>query len=152
MLLVWTRRQGIEHSKERALVTAIINEKEAPDAFKDYTNKKFPFQEATTSREHKEQMEILQEWTKQGPLSITAQKDLTPAKVKRRRRPAAELVQEREELRRTGRLIDLGTLGKKTPTKLRTTAGEKRGAPVRRNARQRTRPPSSATPSKQSPK
>lgn len=145
MLLVWTRRQGIAHSKERALITAIVNEKGADDAFKDFTNKMFPFQEATKAREHKEQMEILKEWTSQGPVSLTAQKDLTPAKVKRRRRPVSDLVREREDLRRTGRLIDLGTLGKKTPSRPRTTAGASTRGRVRRSARQRTKPPSSAT-------
>ncbi len=145
-MIVWMRRQSIEHAKTRAQIQASLSasgkQESAVQAFEDYTKSIFPFEEQHKESEHAQHMEILKEWTSKGPVSVTALEDLTPNRTKRRMKDSRDMVREKEQLVQAGRLVRLGESQPKTPRPRGTTAGGNLAVPVPRSARRRTRFPS----------
>ena len=144
-MIVWMRRQSIDHAKTRAQIQASLvasgKQESALQAFEDYTKSIFPFEEQHKESEHAQHMEILKEWTSRGPVGVKSLEDLTPNRTKRRMRDAKDVVREKEELVREGRLVRLGESRPGTPRPRGTTAGGRMAVPAPRSARPRTRFP-----------
>lgn len=106
------RLEEIEHARFRALSQLIVDQEKGVEAFEEYMKVAFPYLDAVKKKDRQQHIDILNKWTKSGPLKITP---LAQPKMKSRMKQ--KYVSEDERRKATTKATSLSNrLGKIVPT------------------------------------
>jgi hypothetical protein len=74
-ILVFFMRQKVEYHRTRAMAQAAIDHKgdDALKAFQEFYKASFPYERQARMKNYATQMDVLQQWVKQGALAMTPQ-------------------------------------------------------------------------------
>ena len=112
MLVLWRMRQNIEFQKERAVLTALLNQqgaepKNIEKAFKDLRAAFYPFEKTQKETEISTLKKAMERELARGALSVKPMMDLTKEHMKKKLAKGQLALQERASKLRKGNLKSL---------------------------------------------
>lgn len=112
MLVLWRMRQNIDFQKNRALLTALLNQQGAEPknieaAFKDLRTAFFPFEKTERESEISTLKKAMERELARGALSVKPMMDLTKDSMKKKLAKGQQALQERANKLRKGSLKNL---------------------------------------------
>jgi len=111
-LVLWRMRQQVDFQKSRVLVQALMNQQGAEPkhieaAFEDLRESFFPFEKTVRDDEIKDLKKVMHRELARGPMAVKPMVDMTRDTMKKKLSQGQAALQEREALRRSGRLQNL---------------------------------------------
>lgn len=112
MLVLWRMRQNIEFQKERAVLTALLNQqgaepKNIEQAFKDLRAAFFPFEKTKREEEISTLKKAMEAELARGALSVKPMMDLTKDTMRKKLAKGEQALQDRANKLRRGTLKSL---------------------------------------------